>query len=58
MGAPVTVNIYTFGGIAFAYAIYYAPYIYLFVAAAARMWRFHILSRSQIRAAQPQQQEE
>lgn len=36
MGVSVTLNIYTFGGIAFAYAIYYAPYVYLFVAAALR----------------------
>ncbi len=36
IGAPFTLNIYTFGGIAFTYAIYYAPYIYLFVSAALR----------------------
>lgn len=36
LGVPITLNIYTFGGIAFAYAIYYAPYVYLFVAAALR----------------------
>ena len=36
LGAPFTLNIYTFSGVAFAYAIYYAPYIYLFVAAALR----------------------
>ena len=35
-GAPFTINIYSVGGVAFAYAIYYAPYIYLFVAAALR----------------------
>ena len=36
LGAPVTLNIYSVGGVAFAYAIYYAPYVYLFVAAALR----------------------
>ena len=36
MGVPVTLNVYSFGGIGFAYAIYYAPYVYLFVAAALR----------------------
>ena len=36
LGLPVAFNIYTFGGIGFAYAIYYAPYVYLFVAAALR----------------------
>ena len=36
MGSPVTFNIYSFAGIGFAYAIYYAPYVYLFVAAALR----------------------
>ena len=35
-GAPFTLNIYSFAGIGFAYAIYYAPYVYLFVAAALR----------------------
>ncbi len=35
-GIPVTLNIYSFGGIGFAYAIYYAPYVYLFVSAALR----------------------
>ncbi len=36
IGVPITVNIYTVGGVAFADAIYYAPYVYLFVAAALR----------------------
>lgn len=36
IGAPFTLNIYTVWGVAFADAIYYAPYIYLFVAAALR----------------------
>ncbi len=36
LGAPFTLNIYSIGGIAFAYAIYYAPYVYLFVASALR----------------------
>ena len=31
LGAPVTLNIYSVSGVAFAYAIYYAPYVYLFV---------------------------
>jgi len=35
-GAPFTLNIYSFAGIGFAYAIYYAPYVYLFVSAALR----------------------
>ncbi len=35
-GVPLGVNIYSFGGIGFAYAIYYAPYVYLFTAAALR----------------------
>ena len=30
------VNIYSFGGIGFVFAIYYAPYVYLFVGAALR----------------------
>lgn len=33
---PVTINIYTLGGIGFVFAIYYAPYVYLFAAAALR----------------------
>ena len=36
LGVPVTLNIYSFAGIGFAYSIYYAPYVYLFVAAALR----------------------
>ncbi len=33
---PVTINIYTLEGIGFVFAIYYAPYVYLFAAAALR----------------------
>ncbi|MFI5023328.1 MAG: ABC transporter permease [Alphaproteobacteria bacterium] len=33
---PGVVNIYSFGGIGFVFAIYYAPYVYLFVGAALR----------------------
>jgi len=33
---PVVLNIYTVGGIGFVFAIYYAPYVYLFAAAALR----------------------
>ena len=36
LGAPVTLNIYSVSGVAFAYAIYYAPYVYLFAASALR----------------------
>ena len=35
-GVPVRLNIYSFAGIGFTYAIYYAPYVYLFAAAALR----------------------
>ncbi len=35
-GASVKLNIYSFTGIGFTYAIYYAPYVYLFAAAALR----------------------
>ncbi|HUK10044.1 MAG TPA: iron ABC transporter permease [Stellaceae bacterium] len=33
---PGLVNVYSFAGIGFVFAIYYAPYVYLFVAAALR----------------------
>ena len=33
---PVHLNIYSFGGIGFVFAIYYAPYVFLFTAAALR----------------------
>ena len=33
---PVTVNIYSFAGVSFVFSIYYAPYVYLFVASALR----------------------
>ena len=33
---PVALNIYTIEGIAFVFAIYYAPYVYLFVSSALR----------------------
>src|SRR5439155_2721501 len=36
LGAPLTLNIYSISGVAFAYAIYYAPYVYLFVSSALR----------------------
>jgi iron(III) transport system permease protein len=36
IGVEVGVNIYSFGGIGFVFAIYYAPYVHLFVAAALR----------------------
>jgi iron(III) transport system permease protein len=36
LGVPNLINIYSFGGIGFVFAIYYAPYVYLFVAAALR----------------------
>jgi iron(III) transport system permease protein len=35
-GLPSLVNIYTFAGIAFVFAIYYAPYVFLFVGGALR----------------------
>jgi iron(III) transport system permease protein len=36
IGLEGGVNIYSFGGIGFVFAIYYAPYVHLFVAAALR----------------------
>ncbi|HVM79845.1 MAG TPA: iron ABC transporter permease [Stellaceae bacterium] len=33
---PLRLDIYSFGGIGFVFAIYYAPYVFLFVAAALR----------------------
>jgi iron(III) transport system permease protein len=36
LGLPGFVNVYAFSGICFVFAIYYAPYVYLFVAAALR----------------------
>jgi len=36
LGLPDVVNIYSFGGVGFVFSIYYAPYVYLFVAAALR----------------------
>ncbi|MGE0749736.1 MAG: ABC transporter permease [Variibacter sp.] len=35
-GLPPFVNIYSFYGVGFVFAIYYAPYVYLFVASALR----------------------
>ncbi len=35
-GIPLTLNLYSLGGIGFTFAIYYAPYIYLFTVAALR----------------------
>lgn len=36
IGVQSTLNIYSVGGIGFVFAIYYAPYVYLFVSAALR----------------------
>lgn len=36
LGLPGFINIYSFAGIGFVFSIYYAPYVYLFVAAALR----------------------
>ena len=36
IGIPQLTNIYSFSGIGFVFAIYYCPYVYLFVAAALR----------------------
>jgi iron(III) transport system permease protein len=36
VGLPSLVNIYSFGGVGFVFAIYYAPYVYLFISAALR----------------------
>ena len=36
LGLDAALNIYSFGGIGFVFAIYYAPYVHLFVAAALR----------------------
>jgi iron(III) transport system permease protein len=36
MGMGVSVNIYSLGGIGFVFAIYYCPYVFLFMAAALR----------------------
>ncbi len=36
MHLPGLINVYTFGGICFVFAIYYAPYVFLFAAAALR----------------------
>lgn len=53
LGFSETINIYSYGGIAFVFSVYYAPYIYLFVNATLKNIDSSLEEASSISGASP-----